>query len=132
MQTFFKWIAVLLLSMCAAATVYAKNDPSYNLTPREHFTAKVNLYNQSDYSYTVNATYVSQSGPSRKYVMTLYPYGLSGSSIQFPIVLPEYAVYLQVVRNIDGYITYTGYLSSDDVYIRNGQDKQTKVEISHR
>jgi hypothetical protein len=75
---------------------------------------------------------MSQAGVSRKYVMALNAYPYAGSTIQFPITLPEYAVYLQIVRNIDGYPTYSGYVSSDDVYIYAGLNSaKPTVDVKH-
>jgi hypothetical protein len=131
MQKIFKMIVVFLFTLTAATTSFAAN-PSYSMTSSKHFTSQVNVFNQSAYSYTVNATYMDQYGASRKFVMALNAYPLAGSSILFPVVLPEYAVYLQIVRNIDGYVTYTGYVSSDDIYIRVGAaDSKPTIDVAH-
>jgi hypothetical protein len=131
MQKIFKMIVVFLFTLSAASISFAEN-PSYNVATAKHFTSQVNVYNQTAYSYTVNASYLDQYGVSRKFVMALASYPQAGSSIMFPVVLPEYAVYLQIIRNIDGYVTYTGYISSDDVYIRmNAADAKPSAAVNH-
>jgi hypothetical protein len=131
MQNILKMFVVFLFTMSMASISSAAN-PSYDMTKSAHFTSTVNLYNQTSDGYTVNATYMGQYGATRKFVMALNAYPYSGSSISFPVVLPEYAVFLQVIRNLDGYVVYTGYISSDDVYIRSGKDGVPSVTAQHR
>jgi hypothetical protein len=126
-------LATLLLSfITCSASMYAST-PIYSMSTTGHkvFASQVNLVNQSAYSYTVNATYMDQRGAGRKYVMSLSAYPYAGSSILFPIAFPEYAVYLQVIRDVDGYQTYAGYLSSDAIYIKSN-GSASAINIIHQ
>jgi len=124
-------MAIFLFTLSAASTSFAAN-PTYNMNSTSPFASRVNLYNQTNYTYTVDATYMDQRGAGRHYVMVLNSYPLAGSSILFPITLPEYGVYLKVIRNVDGYLTFSGYLSSDDLYIRTTlKDQKPTVNVTH-
>ena len=132
MQKMIKIVVLFLFTLCAASYALAENRPTYEMNLAGHFSSRVNVYNQSVYSYTVYATYVDQAGSSRKYTMALNPYPLSGSSIMFPVTLPEYAVYLEIIRNIDSNVAYRGYVSSDDIYIRSALANATPVvSVNH-
>jgi hypothetical protein len=118
--------AIVLMTFFAVTNTFAQD------LSREHTTFKssnVSVFNRTYNTYTIYATYMDQYGAARKFTMFLDAYPSKASSIIYPVVLPEYAVYLNIIRNVDQRQVYVGYLSSDDVYISLSLDKDLPMTV---